>query len=325
MSTKIVIGVDEAGYGPSMGPLVIVATAWRIPAELNVEALGRLLEPELQAAPITTPVRHIPIGDSKKIHRGKFAWESLCCGADWLTAMEFGSDSSLWCSAPRLANSDWQRVTLVPWYASLKSNGIHPIPDWFDEGCRRAADQKLKTLGIDLLGLSARLFDEPEFNRLVEHFGNKSTLLSENSLSLVRTLADEVSQPGATVEIYCDKHGGRNHYQPLLIHTFDDVWFNIIEQGRERSIYSAEWKERFVNIRFSVGGDSWFPSSAASIIAKWLRELCMFSLNRYWQERSSVTLRPTAGYYVDAVRFSQEIAPLISQEGFARHQWWRTV
>jgi ribonuclease HII len=155
--------------------------------------------------------------------------------------------------------------------------------------------------------------------------GNKSTLLSENSLSLVRTLADEVSQPGATVEIYCDKHGGRNHYQPLLIHTFDDVWFNIIEQGRERSIYSAEWKERFVNIRFSVGGDSWFPSSAASIIAKWLRELCMFSLNRYWQERSSVTLRPTAGYYVDAVRFSQEIAPLISQEGFARHQWWRTV
>ena len=34
----IVIGTDEAGYGPNLGPLVVAATAWRIFAST---ALGR--------------------------------------------------------------------------------------------------------------------------------------------------------------------------------------------------------------------------------------------------------------------------------------------
>src|SRR3954449_11018765 len=30
----ILIGMDEAGYGPHLGPLVIAATAWHVPDEL---------------------------------------------------------------------------------------------------------------------------------------------------------------------------------------------------------------------------------------------------------------------------------------------------
>ena len=32
---RIVIGVDEAGYGPNIGPLIVAATAWRVPAKFR--------------------------------------------------------------------------------------------------------------------------------------------------------------------------------------------------------------------------------------------------------------------------------------------------
>ena len=36
----LIIGVDEAGYGPNLGPLAVCATAWRIPSELNSDLIG---------------------------------------------------------------------------------------------------------------------------------------------------------------------------------------------------------------------------------------------------------------------------------------------
>ena len=35
MSRRILIGTDEAGYGPNLGPLTVTATAWDCPAGLN--------------------------------------------------------------------------------------------------------------------------------------------------------------------------------------------------------------------------------------------------------------------------------------------------
>ena len=46
----LLIATDEAGYGPKLGPLVIVATAWSIPGDdLETEALTE------RFAPLRTP------------------------------------------------------------------------------------------------------------------------------------------------------------------------------------------------------------------------------------------------------------------------------
>ena len=82
---KLVIGVDEAGYGPSMGPLTICATAWRVPCDLSASEMTSLLEPEILAKPIKQNSNHVPIGDSKKIHRDNYAVEGLILGARFLS------------------------------------------------------------------------------------------------------------------------------------------------------------------------------------------------------------------------------------------------
>ena len=56
--TMIILGTDEAGYGPNLGPLVVSLTVW----EADAENLSSLFEPLNKAG--------IPVGDSKKLYHG---------------------------------------------------------------------------------------------------------------------------------------------------------------------------------------------------------------------------------------------------------------
>ena len=40
-ATHLLIGTDEAGYGPNLGPLVVSATAWELPAGVAASDLWR--------------------------------------------------------------------------------------------------------------------------------------------------------------------------------------------------------------------------------------------------------------------------------------------
>ncbi len=51
MRNRVFIGTDEAGYGPNLGPLVITATSWQAPADLNCEQLWEALSDVVTNAP----------------------------------------------------------------------------------------------------------------------------------------------------------------------------------------------------------------------------------------------------------------------------------
>ncbi len=354
MNGRWLIGIDEAGYGPSMGPLVLGATSWWVPTHISVEELAELLAPEIQPKPPFPKEEHIPIGDSKKIMKGSYGWRNLSFGAEWLIESSWmGSEpkeASAWSLFPRLLPEDASRVEKIAWYRNL-----------FDEACRlelpylnyledskegafsperrlelrkrlqKPIQEKLSALGIRMGTSRARLIDEPEFNRQVERLGNKSTLLSTFSLALAKSVAIDcvndlsVSAQGepTEIEIYFDKHGGRSRYQGLLMSCFDGCWMEVEEEKLERSRYRSDWNGHPVAFQFMAKGDSLVPSAAASILAKWLREITMASLNQFWASHANTPLRPTAGYYVDALRFSQEIAPITEKLQIPRSLWWR--
>jgi ribonuclease HII len=77
------------------------------------------------------------------------------------------------------------------------------------------------------------------------------------------------------------------------------------------------------SIRFQVHGDSLFPPAAASMVAKWARESLMERFNGYWREVVGPGLKPTAGYAVDAARFTRDIEPWITKLAIEKNQWWR--
>lgn len=330
-ATKLVIGVDEAGYGPSMGPLTICATAWRVPFDFQVESMSKLLEPEFLAKPIKPGSSHVPIGDSKKINKHRFGKQGLCLGAAFQWCELKGDLSLDWNTVlADLAKQDWERLQRIAWYAVEPSASQRSTQDEqlqlivADTAAYFAnASAKLRSFSTQLVGIQMRVLDEPEFNRQVDILGNKSSLLSETSLNLVRDVIVDFVQPHEQVEVYCDKHGGRNRYQSNLSHCFEQELFSILREGAECSRYTACWNGNAMHIQFKVDGDSIFPSAAASILAKWTREVLMGRLNTFWKSKIADGIEPTAGYYVDAMRFAGQIESVATAMRLERSLWWR--
>ena len=91
-----------------------------------------------------------------------------------------------------------------------------------------------------------------------------------------------------------------------------------LEERPMESSYAVRTDDRSVKISFAAGGEGRaFPTALASCLAKYLRELMLQLLNRWFCERLP-GLRPTAGYYTDGRRFLREIAPVLDAEGFPR-------
>ena len=62
----ILIGTDEAGYGPNLGPLVIGATAWEVPGDFNECDLYHSLASVVSPQPDR---ERIAIADSKQLFK----------------------------------------------------------------------------------------------------------------------------------------------------------------------------------------------------------------------------------------------------------------
>ena len=62
-----IVGIDEAGYGPNLGPLVMTSVACRVPEELAGGDLWRVLRGAVRRHP-STDRRRLLIEDSKLVY-----------------------------------------------------------------------------------------------------------------------------------------------------------------------------------------------------------------------------------------------------------------
>jgi hypothetical protein len=168
----------------------------------------------------------------------------------------------------------------------------------------------------------AVLTSATRFNRVVEASGTKATLLAHGLIDLLRvTLA---TLPGdESVVVLCDKQGGRNFYAPLLQEAFPDAAVLPLLETSAESRYAIDGLGRVVSVAFRprADGDS-VAVAAASMVCKYLREVCMAQFNAFWA-RHVPGLKETAGYPVDAKRFLDDIRPAMERLGIAEHAVWR--
>ncbi|MEX0818767.1 MAG: hypothetical protein WD070_04210 [Pirellulaceae bacterium] len=314
----LLIGTDEAGYGPNLGPLLISATAWRVPDDdISCDLYDRLDRVVRRDA---SSERHIPMADSKQLYkpgggllnleRGLFAAMSSC-----------ETTLDCWRDAWRiLARLDVEQLAVVPWYADYDA----VLPIHLDDQ-RRTADglllsEGLRTANVSLQQLRATALFPERFNDLVDRYDSKGAVLSLATLELVRDVL--VQHDDANVLIQCDKHGGRNHYLAVLQTVFPDEQITIIHEGRDASRYRWQTPSQQIEIRFVAKGESFLPTALASMVSKYLRELAMNAFNAYWRLQLP-ELKPTAGYPTDAKRFRAEIAMVQQQIGIQDRVLWR--
>ena len=334
---RLVLGVDEAGYGPNLGPLVVAVSAWAVDSRLEVLDGLEPFAPEFQAASWTPRSAFVPFGDSKKIYQSGKGLAGLNFALRFFESIFEGKPPQKrpWFELGQLAQEDLSRVESHPWYRCknpVKGLGRANQVDENSEASCRFAREKLLKLGVRLIGFRLRVLDEAYFNECVDRLGNKSDVLGHISLELAWKVLGECMDFHSFkgIEIYCDRQGGRKKYAGLLSQTYErshresQVPFcSVVGESPKTSLYSMRHAGIATSIRFQVHGDSLFPPAAASMVAKWARESLMERFNGYWREVVGPGLKPTAGYAVDAARFARDIEPWITKLAIEKNQWWR--
>ncbi len=315
---RYLVGIDEAGYGPNLGPLAVVATAWRIDAAGDRgDDLYRLLRKAVSAEPAK---RKTQIADSKAVYKPGKGLAGLEQAV--LPALQLAG-------RPAAA---WADLTGLPGCSSVEdptTTGFNPtLPvDLTKARAASAADRLGKGLEdaeVQLLTVAPRLVFPAEFNRLTDHHGSKGAALSHVTLTLLADVLKELpTEAGSSCRVTCDKHGGRNQYAALLQHHFPHAWVEVLDESRAISRYRWEHQGQTRSVEFRAGGEAELPTALASMTAKYLRELAMQGFNAYWAERAP-GVKPTAGYPVDAKRFWADTAEARQATGIPDHQLWRS-
>ncbi|TWU30156.1 hypothetical protein [Bythopirellula polymerisocia] len=334
------IGIDEAGYGPNLGPLVVAASAWWVEDEFRVSSFewreqktGNVLavvrkrsatEFDLYSrlAEIVSPshsTTHLAIADSKQLYKPGSGLRQLERGV--LVALNgSGTVSANWVALVGRYTPE------VPWYADYdcllpidtSADEISELSTRFTSACGFA--------GARLHTLQTRMVFPREFNELITHFGTKGAALSHVSIGLVREVVDSLPTPPPqaprSLFITCDKHGSRNRYLALLQHYFPDQWIDTLAESGPVSHYAWGPNESRTEIRFRTKGEAELPVALASMTAKYHRELAMRAFNDYWC-RQVPGLKPTAGYPLDAKRFKAAIADRQNQLDIKDTDLWR--
>lgn len=322
------IGTDEAGYGPNLGPLTVTGTLWRVP-DLNLD-LYESLRSIVSSKPLgrgTESASLLHVADSKAVYRASKTIESL---ERSVLAILFALRANVPSDERALLRDAFSkcvedRVALLA--------GEHPLwspRDPFDLPLACPLDQLRKlgstfsetceSAGIELMDIQCRPMFPAAFNRSVETLGNKAHLLSSQTMQIVSNLL--ASTAGEDISIFCDKHGGRSRYLPLIQQHLTGQLVTVEIESRALSRYRWQDNGRQITIQFSVKGESQLPVALASMVSKYVREVFMHVWNEFWQEHVD-DLKPTKGYPVDAKRFMADIEVAREKLGVVRSQVWR--
>ncbi|MCA9009594.1 MAG: hypothetical protein KDB01_07605 [Planctomycetaceae bacterium] len=325
MNGRILIGTDEAGYGPNLGPLTISATAWHVPDAVEPQDLWA----ELQSVVTNAPERgdqRLFVADSKKVFTAGEGLELLEIAVLAFSRL-IGAEGTTIDQLCRSISMSSQAVPFSEAYSAEPWNTLPglalPVDSSDDHICEwvTTLHSELEQRGIRLVGMRARIMFPFEFNQLVAQADSKGVVLSNGTLELVRDLADAcVQEFDAEIPIFvvCDKHGGRNRYDALISQHFDDQFVFRLEESREKSTY----RMGKMNFCFRTKAEEFLPVALASMIAKYTREVLMHQFNAFWKQKIP-GLRPTQGYPVDAKRFREQIADGIAMLRLPADLYWR--
>jgi ribonuclease HII len=322
----ILAGIDEAGYGPLLGPLVVGCCAFVVdgadPAA-DLPCLWKRLK-KITSKNRSKTGRKLHINDSKLVYSPATGLKELersvlavagTLGPTFVERLEDFIQLTAAHAVTDLAEHRWyvpfdgETFPLEQQAASIRvmCNGLKA---------------EMEQSGTRCAYLAARLVPERQFNRMVEATRNKSSALFSIAAIHLDYLLKTYGHDGLV--IFCDRQGGRGHYGHLLRLMFEDWAMEIvcetISDKGGRSEYRLTRGDDVVRIIFCEKAEAQcMPVALASMLSKYLRETTMRRFNAFWRQHLP-DIAPTAGYYGDGERFLNDIDVKRRELGIADHE-----
>lgn len=303
------MGIDEAGYGPNLGPFVMSSALFHLPDGCSTD-LWKTLHAAVRKANQKADGRLI-VDDSKQVYSPKVGLGLL--------------EKSLWpfiaLNHPSVRTVDdlWQCLTLT----SKEAVQHEPYYNWTQSLPLAAPSVSsmailsgiLANVGVRLEHLRTSVITPRAFNQLTREVDSKAGVPVHSIKQLVNHLpADK------TIDITVDRLGGRQRYEEPIKQWFPGESVAVEMETPALSRYRVGSR---ITISFQVEGDQHsFPVALASMLSKYWRELLMGQFN-VWFAKEQPGVTPTAGYPLDATRFWSEVEPTRQRLDLLNDDWWR--
>ncbi len=271
----IVVGIDENGLGPLLGPLVVTAAAF------ETDIYDR-------EAFFASATKHLPADDSKKVFSKTKMASAESATLSWLRTF---------------------RVETQTFSGVMSQVAKHPVPllcDGIPDHCAPSETPLpfatlpeeietrdflplLESEGIRPRAVRTVSLCPGGFNKAIRNPGtNKFSLDFELMMHLVRDLRAEL---GEELRVFCGKVGGTRRYGPWFQKAGMDAWW-IEEETPELSTYRVTGIGKVSFVR--DGDASHLPIAVASMVGKYVRELAMRDLNAHLKTEG---VREASGYH----------------------------
>jgi ribonuclease HII len=320
----IYCGIDEAGYGPMLGPLCVGLTCFRVDSwsgehvpdlweTLNAGVCRSLkeLRADKRGKVAIADSKQLKLSNQLKTKHPLVHLERTALALLAAAGVDVPDDSHLFSALGA-------QLPDQPWYAGDPTP--MPIGNQTGEICiaTNVLGSALGAAGVHTEELATRVVSEQQFNDIVKETGTKSEATISAIGQHLRTIETRWKDSGEDIRIVCDRLGARKTYKGMLQRELPGTQAIPLYETPERSIYKLEGWAGDTKILFETEAENaHLPVACASIYAKLTRELAMARLNRYFRTQLP-ELKPTAGYYTDARRWLEEAAGAL--DGPTRNQ-----
>jgi len=314
----LLIGIDEAGYGPRLGPLCHGYCAFRCaqPAGSSAPDLWEALRSAITRHPAADD--RLTVDDSKKVYSPPHGLDLLTRGVSgFLHCLDGGhggaaEQNGLY--ARLLPEADRARLEEDPWAQDGDSAASVTPPAATSEPAVLRLRDTLAAQRVRVLALGARALSARHFNAALRARNNKADVNWSVIAPQLQALVP-LAGPDEDAHIVVDRQGGRKFYGAQAAALFPGAMLWVERETPRASVYRLEPGGRRVRLEFLVEADAAsMPVALASMAAKLARELCMARLNAFFR-RHTPDLQPTAGYAADAGRFLKDTRALRERLG----------